>query len=80
MEVRNLLLDLIADALEAEVPEAKARMIRLEAKQAAVISAPEVGCIGRFTILPQFHTPVYSGHSRKQAHHSFTRPGGCLPA
>lgn len=43
MEVRNLLLDLIADALEAEVPEAKARMIRLEAKQAAVISAPEVG-------------------------------------
>ena len=42
MEVRNLLLDLIADALEAEVPEAKARMIRLEAKQAAVISAPEV--------------------------------------
>jgi len=42
MEVRNLLLDLIADALETEVPEAKARMIRLEAKQAAVISAPEV--------------------------------------
>jgi mannitol/fructose-specific phosphotransferase system IIA component (Ntr-type) len=36
MEVRNLLLDLMADALEAEVvPEAKARMIRLEAKQAA---------------------------------------------
>jgi mannitol/fructose-specific phosphotransferase system IIA component (Ntr-type) len=43
MEVRNLLLDLIADALEAEVPEARARMIRLEAKQAAVISAPELG-------------------------------------
>lgn len=42
MEVRNLLLDLIADALEAEVPEVKARMIRLEAKQATVISAPEV--------------------------------------
>ena len=42
MEVRNLLLDLMADALEAEVPEAKARMIRLEAKQAAAISAPEV--------------------------------------
>jgi mannitol/fructose-specific phosphotransferase system IIA component (Ntr-type) len=42
MEVRNLLLDLIADALEAEVPEAKARMIRLEARQAAVISAPEL--------------------------------------
>jgi len=42
MEVRNLLLDLIADALEGEVPEAKARMIRLEAKQAAVISAPEM--------------------------------------
>jgi mannitol/fructose-specific phosphotransferase system IIA component (Ntr-type) len=42
MEVRNLLLDLIADALETEVPEAKARMIRLEAKQAAVIGAPEV--------------------------------------
>lgn len=42
MEVRNLLLDLIADALETEVPEAKARMIRLEAKQAAVISVPEV--------------------------------------
>jgi mannitol/fructose-specific phosphotransferase system IIA component (Ntr-type) len=42
MEVRNLLLDLIADALEAEVPETKTRMIRLEAKQAAVISAPEV--------------------------------------
>jgi mannitol/fructose-specific phosphotransferase system IIA component (Ntr-type) len=42
MEVRNFLLDLIADALEDEVPEAKARMIRLEARQAAVISAPEV--------------------------------------
>ena len=42
MEVRNLLLDLIADALETEVPEAKARMIRLEAKQAAAISAPEM--------------------------------------
>lgn len=42
MKVRNLLLDLIADALETEVPEAKARMIRLEAKQAAVISAPEI--------------------------------------
>ncbi len=41
MEVRNLLLDLVADALEAEVPEAKARMIRLEAKQAAAISGPE---------------------------------------
>jgi len=42
MEVRNLLLDLIADALETEVPEAKARMIRLEAKHAAAISAPEI--------------------------------------
>ncbi len=42
MGVRNFLLDLIADALEGEVPEAKARMIRLEAKQAAVISAPEL--------------------------------------
>lgn len=41
MGVRNLLLDLIADALETEVPEAKARMIRLEAKQAAAISGPE---------------------------------------
>ena len=41
MGVRNLLLDLIADALEAEVPEARARMIRLEAKQAAAISGPE---------------------------------------
>lgn len=39
MGIRNLLLDLIADALESEVPEAKARMIRLEAKQAA---APEL--------------------------------------
>ena len=42
MGVRNLLLDLIADALEAEVPEAKARMIRLEAKQASVTSVPEI--------------------------------------
>ena len=42
MEVRNFLLDLIAEVLEAEVPEAKARMIRLEAKQASVISVPEV--------------------------------------
>ena len=41
MGVRNLLLDLIADALEAEVPEAKARMIRLEAKQAAATAGPE---------------------------------------
>ncbi len=42
MGIRNLLLDLIADVLETEVPEAKARMIRLEAKQAAVIAAPEI--------------------------------------
>ena len=40
-EVRNLLLDLIADALETEVPEAKPRMIRLEAKQPTAIAAPE---------------------------------------
>ena len=57
MEVRNLLLDLIADALEAEVPEAKARMIRLEAKQAAVISAPEVRCTGRIYYPPSVLYP-----------------------
>ncbi len=42
MEVRNILLDLVADALEAEVPEPRARMIRLEAKQAAAVSGPQV--------------------------------------
>jgi mannitol/fructose-specific phosphotransferase system IIA component (Ntr-type) len=38
-EVRNRMLDLVSAAIEAGVPEAKAKMIRLEAKQAAVAAA-----------------------------------------
>lgn len=39
-EVRERLLDWVSAAVEAGLPEAKARMIRLEARQAAVEAAP----------------------------------------
>ncbi len=38
--VRERLLDWVSTALEASIPEAKARMIRLEARQAAAEAAP----------------------------------------
>jgi mannitol/fructose-specific phosphotransferase system IIA component (Ntr-type) len=38
--VRERLLDWVSSAIEANIPEAKARMIRLEARQAAVEAAP----------------------------------------
>lgn len=41
--VRERLLDWVAAALEASVPEGKARMIRLEARQAATEVAPAAG-------------------------------------
>ncbi len=41
--VRERLLDWVSAALEAGIPEAKARMIRLEARQAAADAVPAVG-------------------------------------
>lgn len=40
-EARHRLLDIISAAVESYIPEAKARMIRLEARQAAVAAATE---------------------------------------
>ncbi len=40
--VRERLLDWVSTAIEASIPEAKARMIRLEARQAAVEALPAV--------------------------------------
>jgi mannitol/fructose-specific phosphotransferase system IIA component (Ntr-type) len=41
--VRERLLDWVSTAVEASIPEAKARMIRLEARQAATEAAPIAG-------------------------------------
>ncbi len=40
-DARHWILDLVSTALESQMSDAKARMIHLEAKQAAVTSAPE---------------------------------------
>jgi mannitol/fructose-specific phosphotransferase system IIA component (Ntr-type) len=42
-EARDWILDLVSSALEGQMSEAKARMIHLEAKQAAVTSVPDTG-------------------------------------
>ncbi len=49
--VRERLLDWVQAAIDASVPEAKARMIRLEARQAAVEAAPS-GAPGAVQVLP----------------------------
>jgi mannitol/fructose-specific phosphotransferase system IIA component (Ntr-type) len=41
-EARDYILDLVSTALESQISDAKARMIHLEAKSAAVHAAPEV--------------------------------------
>jgi mannitol/fructose-specific phosphotransferase system IIA component (Ntr-type) len=50
--VRERLLDWVLAALEASIPEAKARMIRLEARQAAVESAPAAAVPGQIEVFP----------------------------
>src|SRR5947209_15112418 len=40
-QARDYILDLVSTALESQMSDAKARMIHLEAKQAAVTSVPE---------------------------------------
>jgi len=42
-QARDWILDLVSSALESQVSDAKARMIHLEAKQAAAASVPEAG-------------------------------------
>src|SRR5580692_591254 len=42
-EARDWILDLVSSALESQVSDAKARMIHLEAKQAAAITGPDAG-------------------------------------
>jgi mannitol/fructose-specific phosphotransferase system IIA component (Ntr-type) len=45
-QARDWILDLVSTALESQMSDAKARMIHLEAKQAAVPSTPEPGATG----------------------------------
>ncbi|TAN38858.1 MAG: PTS sugar transporter subunit IIA [Verrucomicrobia bacterium] len=45
-EVRIRLLDVISAALETDTPEARARMVRIEAKQAAVAAVPTAPIAG----------------------------------
>ena len=51
--VRERLLDWVAAAIESSVPEAKARMIRLESRQAAAEAAPAHD-VGGIQIVPVF--------------------------
>ncbi len=48
--VRERLLDWVSQAVEASIPEAKARMIRLEARQAATEAAPLAAAPGALQI------------------------------
>jgi len=48
--VRERLLDWVSSAVEANIPEAKARMIRLEARQAATEAAPLTPAPGAFQV------------------------------
>lgn len=50
--VRERLLDWVSSAIEANIPEAKARMIRLEARQAAVEAAVPAAMPGLMQLLP----------------------------
>ena len=50
--VREELLNWVSAAIEATIPEAKARMIQLEARQAAAESAPITGTPGTLQIYP----------------------------
>jgi len=50
--VREELLNWVSTAIEATIPEAKARMIQLEARQAAAESAPIVSAPGLMQIFP----------------------------
>lgn len=50
--VRERLLDWVSAAIEANIPEAKARMIRLEARQAAAEAAVPAAVPGMMQLLP----------------------------
>jgi nitrogen PTS system EIIA component len=56
-EARDFILDLVSTALESQMSDAKARMIHLEAKQAAATSAPEPGALS-LAALPHAVIPV----------------------
>lgn len=58
-EARDWILDLVATAVESQMTDAKARMIHLEAKQAAAGTAapPEAGAVS-LMVLPQAVVPV----------------------
>ena len=49
--VRERLLDWVSSAIEASIPEAKARMIRLDARQAAVQALPAAAPAGALEVL-----------------------------
>lgn len=51
-QVRNTLLDMIGSALESAGPEARARMIRLEARQAATATQTPIVSLAGITIHP----------------------------
>ncbi|HYR50131.1 MAG TPA: PTS sugar transporter subunit IIA [Candidatus Eisenbacteria bacterium] len=50
--VRERLLDWLGNAIEASIPEAKARMIRLESRQAIAETAPSAPPVGAIQIVP----------------------------
>jgi mannitol/fructose-specific phosphotransferase system IIA component (Ntr-type) len=56
-QARDWILDLVSTALESQMSDAKARMIHLEAKQAAVAQAPVPGALSLAT-LPQAVIPI----------------------
>lgn len=52
--VRERLLDWVGAAIEASIPEAKARMIRLESRQAVAEAAPLAPAAGAVQVMPVF--------------------------
>jgi mannitol/fructose-specific phosphotransferase system IIA component len=50
--VRGRLLDWVGAAIEANIPDAKARMIRLEARQAVAEAAPLANAAGQLQVVP----------------------------
>jgi len=50
--VRERLLDWVSTAIETSIPEAKARMIRLESRQAAAEAAPSAPAAGGIQVVP----------------------------
>jgi nitrogen PTS system EIIA component len=56
-EARDWILDLVSTALESQMSDAKARMIHLEAKQAAAISGPDTTILSH-QALPNAIVPI----------------------